>query len=237
MATRIETTGKNLDEALFRALRLLDKRPDEITYEILASEAGEVRLRATVRDEDRGELPELAPGPAGSSTPAPAGPITSETVAQTAQVVLKGLLETMEVRGEVLIREHGTDSDGLLFVTLDVLGDDLGTLIGRRGETLRALQFITRLMVGKKLQIWARVNVDVEHYRVRREEMLRGLAERMAAQVRLTGEPVALEVMPPHERRIIHLTLRDNPHVTTKSYGEEGNRKVVISPAQAGPPL
>jgi len=237
MATRIETTGKNLDEALFRALRLLDKRPDEITYEILPSEAGEVRLRATVRDEDRGEWPELAPGPAGSPAPTSAGPITSETVAQTAQVVLKGLLETMEVRGDVLIREHGTDSDGLLFVTLDVLGDDLGTLIGRRGETLRALQFITRLIVGKKLQTWARVNVDVEHYRVRREEMLRGLAERMAAQVRLTGEPVALEIMPPHERRIIHLTLKDNPHVTTKSYGEEGNRKVVISPAQAGPPL
>ncbi len=233
MATQIETSGKSLDEALFHALRLLDKRPDEITYEVLSTVPGEVRLRVTVRDEDE-DLISRPPvtGPAAPSMPVPAAPITSEMVAQTAQEVLSGLLETMDVQGQVVIREHGTDSDGLLFVTLDVLGEDLGILIGRRGETLRALQFVTRLMVGKRLQTWARVNVDVEHYRVRREETLRGLAERMASQVRLTGEPVALEIMPPHERRIIHLTLRDNPYVTTKSYGEEGNRKVVISPVE-----
>jgi spoIIIJ-associated protein len=113
---------------------------------------------------------------------------------------------------------------------LDVLGDDLGILIGRRGETLRALQFITRLMVGKRLRTWARVNVDVEYYKARRDETLQDLAARMADRVRSTGEIVTLEAMPPRERRIIHLALRDDPYVTTKSHGEEGDRKVVLSP-------
>lgn len=236
MSTGTEFTGKNLDEALFRALRQLDKRPDEIRYEILSSEFGEVRLLVMDRDE---EIPSEESSQAETRVepkidePIVEGPITSETVAQTAQQALSGLLDTMSVRGEVSIREHGTDSDEVLSVTLDVLGEDLGILIGRRGETLRALQFITRLMVGKRLQTWARVNVDVEHYQARREETLRDLAARMAERVQSTGELVTLEAMSPRERRIIHMALRDNPHVVTKSYGDEGDRKVVISPAPA----
>jgi len=224
MATSIEVTGKSLDEALFHALRQLGKRPDEIVYEVLSPEAGRMRLLVTVRAE-RVEA-EIEPTPTEDTGES----VTSDLVAQTAREVLIGLLETMNVWGDVSVREHGTDSDGVLFVALDVLGDDLGILIGRRGETLRALQFVTRLMVGKKLRTWARVNVDVEHYKARREEVLQGLAERMADRVRSSGEPVTLEAMPPHERRIIHLALRDNPYVTTKSYGEEGDRKVVLSP-------
>ena len=243
MAISIEVAGKSLDAALFHALRQLDKRPDEITYEVLSPEAGQVRVLVTVRGQEA--EPQVAPAPAvepvlAETVPAETAPaetvaeepVTSEVIAQTAQQVLSELLDTMDVWGDVIIREHGTDSDGMLFATLDVLGEDLGILIGRRGETLRALQFVTRLMMGKRLQTWARVNVDVEHYKARREEVLRGLAERMADRVRANGEPVTLEIMPPNERRIIHMALRENPYVTTKSYGDEGDRKVVLSPIE-----
>jgi spoIIIJ-associated protein len=249
MATSIEVTGKSLDEALFRALQKLGKRPGEIDYKVLGptgqQPGGEVRLLVTVRAaeatppaapiepepvmEPEPEVEE--PLPQETQTPR-TEPVSSDEIAQAAQQIAAGMLEAMNVPGDVVIREHGTDSDGVLSVTLDILGDDLGILIGRHGETLRALQFITRLIIGKQLQTWARVNVDVEHYKARREETLRDMAERMAERVQDSQEPVTLEAMPPHERRIIHMALRDNPYVTTKSYGDEGDRQVVVSPAE-----
>ncbi|MBU0492680.1 MAG: KH domain-containing protein [Chloroflexi bacterium] len=230
MPPSITVSGKSLDEALFNALRQLGKRPDEITYEVLDATPGQVNIVVTPWAGDDRPAPAAQPEPAMALAVEPEGPITDETVAQTAQTVLAGLLDRMSVHGQVVVREHGSDSDGVITVTLDVLGDDLGILIGRRGETLRALQFITRLMVGKQLATWARINVDVENYKARRDETLRGLAINMAERVQSTGEPMTLEAMPPRERRIIHLTLRENPHIVTKSQGEEGDRKVVISP-------
>jgi spoIIIJ-associated protein len=103
-------------------------------------------------------------------------------------------------------------------------------LIGRRGETLTALQYITRLIASRELQRRANIVLDVEGYKSRREQMLRRLANRMADQAIQLGRTVSLEPMPPYERRIVHLALRDHPEVTTQSVGEGDRRKVTIIP-------
>ena len=113
---------------------------------------------------------------------------------------------------------------------LQIRGRDLGMLIGRRGETLAALQYITRLIASRELQRRANIVLDVEGYKSRREQMLQKLAKRMANQALQMGRTVSLEPMSPYERRIVHLTLRDHPDVSTQSVGEGDRRKVTIVP-------
>ena len=113
---------------------------------------------------------------------------------------------------------------------LDVQGKDLRILIGSRGDTLNALQYITRLMVSHKLQQRTNFVIDIEGYRQRREAALSKLAERMAQKVLKRKRPISLEPMPPYERRIIHMTLRDHSGVYTQSVGEGRRRKVRILP-------
>jgi spoIIIJ-associated protein len=119
---------------------------------------------------------------------------------------------------------------GLAQAVLDVSGDDLGLLIGRRGQTLASLQYLVNLIVSRKLQSRASFGVDVEGYRRRREDSLKGLALRMADRVKTTGQSVTLEPMPANERRIVHLTLAGDPKVITVSIGEGEGRKVAITP-------
>jgi spoIIIJ-associated protein len=116
-----------------------------------------------------------------------------------------------------------------------VRGAELSKLIGRRGETLAALQYLTRLITSRRIGRRAYLVVDVDGYKARREAMLRRLAFRMAAQAIQRGRTVSMEPMPPHERRIIHLTLKDNPDVLTESVGEGDNRKVTIVPRRQQP--
>lgn len=119
------------------------------------------------------------------------------------------------------------DPDGNLFVQM--IGDTLGILIGRRGETLDALQYLTSLQVNKGRDEYIRVTLDTENYRAKREDSLRRLAARMAARAYKTGRKVAMEPMNPYERRILHASLQNHPHVVTHSEGEEPNRHVVIT--------
>ncbi|MDA8226602.1 MAG: protein jag [Desulfitobacterium hafniense] len=112
---------------------------------------------------------------------------------------------------------------------LDINGPDLGILIGRRGDTLEALQYLTNLAVAKQVSERVRIIVDVEGYRQRREETLVRLAKRLSDKVKKTGSRVVLEPMNPHERRIIHTALQDDIRISTFSEGEEPNRRVVIS--------
>jgi len=121
-------------------------------------------------------------------------------------------------------------------ITLHVEGADedaMGLLIGRRGETLRSLQFMVNLLVSRKVQKWPQVVVDVGNYRQRRQESLEGLARRMAERVRQSGRPLTLEPMGVYERRIVHLALLFNATAYTESSGEGDNRKVVIYPAKS----
>lgn len=112
---------------------------------------------------------------------------------------------------------------------VDITGPELGILIGRRGDTLDALQYLTNLAVAKKMSERVRVIVDVEGYRLRREETLARLAKRLSEKVKRTGIRIVLEPMNPHERRIIHTTLQDETRISTFSEGDDPNRRVVIS--------
>jgi spoIIIJ-associated protein len=147
------------------------------------------------------------------------------------QQTLEALLEKMNVRATVTARWGEPDEPGLNPpILLEVHGNDLSLLIGRKGETLAALQYLTRLIVSKQLNASADLLVDVEGYRQRREQQLRRMARRMAEQAVQRQRTMALEPMPASERRIIHLELRDHPGVRTESVGEGDRRKVTIIP-------
>ena len=177
--------------------------------------------------------PAATPAPA-PSTPAPTpAPVDGEQdVNQLAEQLLQGLLDRMDIRAkaEIVPYRGVLDDDQEAPLVLNIEGEDLGILIGRRAETLNALQYLTRLMVNHRAQRWIDLVVDVEGYKARHEEQLVRLAERMAERVVSTGRAVALEAMPARERRIVHITLRNHPQVTTQSVGEGDQRKVTIIP-------
>lgn len=150
----------------------------------------------------------------------------------TAVDIVQTLLNNMHV--DATITTSISDPDDVTGEKVNIIqihGEDLGVLIGPRGETLNAMQYIARLIVGHRLRQRTTFVIDIEGYRQRREQALARLAERMAGKVIKRGRPVSLEPMPPHERRIIHMTLRENDAVYTKSVGEGKNRKVRILPS------
>ena len=152
-----------------------------------------------------------------------------ETLRVSSEVV-SDLLEKMKVRAKVssVFRPAEDDREEQV-VMVNVEGNDLSILIGRRSETLNALQYISSLIVCKRLDRWVPLVIDVQGYRARRERQLRQIAQRMAEQAIHTGRRQVLEPMPANERRLIHLELRDHPDVETESVGDEPNRKVTIS--------
>jgi spoIIIJ-associated protein len=147
--------------------------------------------------------------------------------------IVSELLEKMNLEASVKAR-YGEKSDNLPHppILVDITGNDLSILIGRRAKTLNALQYITRLILGKELEHGIPLSIDVEGYRERREQQVRQLARRVADQVADTKREQALEPMPPNERRFAHLELQDEPLVFTESVGEEPHRKVVIHPSE-----
>jgi spoIIIJ-associated protein len=154
-----------------------------------------------------------------------------DRVLLVARETVTELLEKMKVNAEVnasYIDEE--DYNGRKPILVDIHGDDLSILIGRKAETLNALQFITSLIVGKELGRSVPLTVDVEGYRARRQKQINHLANRVANQVAQTGRSQSLEPMPASERRLIHIELRDHPEVYTESIGEGNRRKVVIYP-------
>jgi spoIIIJ-associated protein len=154
---------------------------------------------------------------------------TADDLARKSAEALQGLLDHMGLRARVTQEqppeEGGIGADAVM---LNISGSDMGVLIGRQGETLRDLQFMTALIVSRHSQRWPNLVVDVEHYKARRQQALMDLARRMADRVRASGESVSLEPMPAGERRIVHLALKDDPDVFTESTGFEDKRRVVI---------
>jgi spoIIIJ-associated protein len=157
-----------------------------------------------------------------------------QTAGQVGQEVLTEMLRLMNIRAsvEVMLGHELADEGQPPPIVLNITGEDLGILIGRRGDTLRALQYLVRLMVSHRLKHWTNLIVDVENYVIRRRRTLEGLAKRVADEVARSGRMQALEPMPAYERRIIHVTLRKNPGVTTQSVGEGERRKVTIIPKE-----
>jgi spoIIIJ-associated protein len=154
--------------------------------------------------------------------------VSAEELPQIAQATVKELLERMGIQAQVIVHEPQEDQ----LLTLDISGEDLGILIGPRGETLNALQYIARLITSRELLHWATFFLDVEGYRQRRAKELQDLVHRMAERVALNRQPLALEPMPAHERRIIHIALRDHPLAATESVGQGEHRRVTILPRE-----
>ena len=172
--------------------------------------------------------------PAPKPEPKPEPKLEATGAEQAARDVLQQLLQLMGVSGAIesrpsaIVEEPGENAESP--VSLDIAGEDLGILIGRRGQTLAALQYVVRLMVGRRTDKWVPVVIDVEGYKQRRSEALKKFAIEMADRVKARGAPFTLEPMPPHERRIVHMALADDPLVFTESIGQGDERKVVIRP-------
>ncbi len=176
------------------------------------------------REPKAAKAPKEPKEPVEAKEIVPAEQADRETAAGRAQEFLQDLTKLMGVNVSVAV---ATDEEGNVRVNMD--GDTLGILIGRRGETLDALQYLTSLRVNRGQSNYTRVTLDTEGYRAKREEALVRLANRMANRAQKTGRKVSLEPMNPYERRILHSALQDHPAVTTHSEGEEPNRHVVIS--------
>jgi spoIIIJ-associated protein len=144
--------------------------------------------------------------------------------------VVSKMLHLLKLEAQVSAHYGAAERDGRRNIHVDIRGNDLSVLIGRRSETLSAFQYVASLIVGKQTEQFVQLIVDVEGYRDRREKQLIQMANRMADQVTKSGRRQTLEPMPSSERRVIHIALRDHPAVKTESTGEEPYRKVVILP-------
>ena len=185
------------------------------------AEGGENAEAAETReDEER----EIAPAPIIEREPFEPTPEESQSDdAKKAREFLAGLTERMGVPVEIALME--TEEQ----LRMQMTGEGMSLLIGRRGETLDALQYLTSLNINRGRDEYLRVNIDTENYRAKREEALRKLAVRMAGRAKKSGRRVALEPMNPYERRILHSALQNDPDVTTHSEGEEPYRRVIIT--------
>jgi len=225
----VDASGKTVEEAIEKALAELGMERTQVEVEVVKE--GRSGILGIGSEEAR-----VIVRPKGEATAAEAVESVEggEGEVELAVEVLEKLLSLMEVDASVRVREPETPGDGasIVKVVLDISGDDLGILIGRRGDTLASLQYLVNLIVGRKLKAKAAFGVDVAGYRRRREESLKSLALHMAESVRTTKQLMTLEPMPPNERRIVHLTLAQDATVITESIGEGENRKVVIRPAR-----
>jgi len=221
----VEANGKTVDEAIASALEQLQMDRSQVEVEIIS--AGRTGLF----------------GLGGENARVLVRPVTTEQVGLDSPTIkmavefLQRLLELMSIDAEVTTRPPETPGDGMgrASAVLDVAGEDLGILIGRRGSTLASLQYTVNHMVSRQLKSKALVTVDVEGYRRRREENLKGLALRLAEKVKGTGRTITLEPMPANERRIVHLALASDPQVASFSLGDGESRKVAISLKRRSP--
>jgi spoIIIJ-associated protein len=207
----LEVSGKTVDEAIHVALEQLGASEDQVEVTVLKK--GRSGVLGVGAEEARIKM-RLLPVPGEKAD-----------VVKVAKEVMEVLIKSMRITADVSATQSAA---GELPVTLEIEGDDLGVLIGRRGQTLTSLQYIVRLIVAEKLKMWVPINVDIAGYKKRRYESLQNLALRLAEQVKRNRRLIMLEPMPADERRIIHLTLTDHPDITTQSMGEGEMRKVAI---------
>jgi len=207
-----------VEEAIQHALKELGVSREEV--EVVVLKEGKSGVLGLGAEEAKVRVTPLVPTDEGEGD-----------VVEIAKGVLERLLTEMGVTASVVTRAQPI-TEGAPPVSLDVMGEDLGILIGRRGQTLSCLQYIVRLIVSHQAKVQAPITIDVEGYRQRRYESLRALAQRIAEKVKIKRTPFTLEPMSAYERRIIHLTLADHPDVTTHSTGVDEARRVVIMPRE-----
>ena len=215
----IEIVAATVEQAIEKAEAQLGLRREQFKVEVIREEKAGV-LGVGSREAVIRVIPITAPERACPEPVEGAG-------VEVAANVLDTLLELLGVTGQV---EVLSDEIPLSF---DITGEDLGILIGRRGQTLAALEYITKLIVTRRLEAWLPLSVDVAGYKKRRYDSLQRLAMYLAEQVKAKQRAITMEPMPADERRIVHLALADNPDVTTHSIGEGESRKVVVTLRQS----
>ncbi|MDF2609164.1 MAG: single-stranded nucleic acid binding domain protein [Lachnospiraceae bacterium] len=201
----LEVTGKTVDEALTEALIKLKTTSDNVEYEIIEKESsgflGLFNKPAKIRVKVKASIDKIA------------------------KDFLDKIFKAMVVQANVEVEYNQTNAT----MDINIQGDDMGVLIGKRGQTLDSLQYLVSLVVNKDSENYIKVKLDTENYRFRRKETLENLAKNIAFKVKRTKKPVTLEPMNPYERRIIHSALQNDKFVETHSEGEEPFRKVVIA--------
>jgi spoIIIJ-associated protein len=241
--TKLEVIAPSVEEAIEQGLKELGLTEADIDVEIL--DEGKKGLLGLGTRQARIAL-KIKPQPSavnagdeqssvGVKEPDPSPISDDQTISSEepnevviARETINIILEKMHVKANVTVRLGDSDGNRIQPVLIDIEGNDLSFLIGRKAETINALQFITSLIVGRELGRWVPLQIDVQQYRKRREDEIRKLARRIADQVASTGRQQTLEPMPPNERRIVHIELREHPAVETESEGEDPKRKVVV---------
>lgn len=205
MAEWVEFTAKTVDEALTEALIKLETTSDNIEYEIITGESngflGLFSKQAKIRVRKKEDIQEVAKN------------------------FLNKVFNYMDVSPEIEMEYNEEEGS----INVNLVGEGMGMLIGKRGQTLDSLQYLTSLVANKDKDKYIKIKIDTENYRQRRKETIENLAKNIAHKVKKTHRPAFLEPMNPYERRIIHSALQDDKFVETHSEGEEPNRKVVVT--------
>lgn len=257
--TTLEIIAPTVEEAISQGLAQLGLTADAVSVEVLDTVnkglfglgKPQVRVRLTVVPPAGTVNPPLGTTPTGSaavhktesapaSKPEPKVVPVEETESKPehdmlldrTESIISKMLHLLNLEAQVSAHYGETDREDRRNILVDVRGNDLSVLIGRRSETLSAFQYVASLIVGKETGQFVQLTVDVEGYRDRREKQLIQMAKRMADQVAKNGRRQTLEPMPSGERRIIHIALRDHPAVKTESTGDEPYRKVTILPKE-----
>lgn len=202
-----EFTGKTLSDAVTNALIALETSRDNLEYEVI----------------EKGSNGFFGIGARDAKIRAKLKVLPKKSIEEVASDFLKSVFQAMNLEVKVIINVHEDMMD------VELSGDEMGILIGKRGQTLDSLQYLLSLVVNKESENYVKVKVDTENYRQRRRETLEGLAKNIAFKVKRTKRSVSLEPMNPFERRVIHSALQNDRYVTTKSEGEEPYRHVVVS--------
>lgn len=256
----IEVSAKTVDDAITKACIELGVSSDKLDIQVISEgssgflgfgskpaviragkkpeeevvvEKKEVRPEKEVKEEphvkpqqEKKEVKKEVSKPAEESKPEIRTEEEIAAMKKTAQDFLRGVFGAMELPVEITM-EYNQENGSL---DIDFAGEDMGILIGKRGQTLDSLQYLTSLVVNKEQKEYVRVKLDTENYRKRRKETLENLARNIAYKVKKTRRPVSLEPMNPYERRIIHSALQNNKFVETYSEGNEPYRHVVVAP-------
>jgi spoIIIJ-associated protein len=238
--TTLEVIAPSVEDAVEQGMNQLGLPREAVDVEILDSGSHgflgiggrQVRVRLTVKDAETGSSGSDSDQSEkrSSKKPVTAPDFKEDQLVEFTQETVENLVALMKVEARVSAHFGEQGENGETPVLVDIRGDDLSVLIGRRSETLNALQYIAGLIVSKQAGHYVQLVVDVEGYRNRRERQLRQLARRMAEQAIRSRRKQVLEPMSASDRRIIHIELRTNPEVDTLSIGEEPNRKVTILP-------
>jgi spoIIIJ-associated protein len=223
MKESLEISARTVEEAIQKALERLGVTREEI--EVTVVKEGKSGILGLGAEEAVIQVTQIVPEGNRVDT------------AEVVRGILEKLLDLMGVDASIKMEmapivDDEEDGEASGAVILNVEGEDLGILIGRRGQTLASLQYLVRLIAGHQTGSWAPVVIDVEGYKERRYQALQDFAKQMAEQVKAKGSPFSMEPMPPAERRLIHLCLANDPEIYTESAGFGESRRVVIMPKE-----